>query len=262
MSYLRLGFYLLCMTSSFFCFSQKTLLHRKTASMMKRNEWSGEINNAGKTFYTRTTGVGWVLPTRQLGDVEIRYGSSWMFSSHHRFTKNMNRFFAYGVGLGFQVMTYEVKQQTYNLLSPNVQYQKQHLYFYSLPFDGYLRQNWEESSRGYGFFTSFGVQGAYHFYQVLVNQEKLDPSQNQGVGRRIAYNSRLDYLNKLAYYGTFRIGRGHFSIGCLYRLNEVFRASDSINNGNAINDLPKWMGVLEINIWSKNKSANKDEDEL
>jgi hypothetical protein len=72
----------------------------------------------------------------------------------------------------------------------------------------------------------------------------------------------LDYINQLAYYGTFRFGKGHFSLAAMYRLSEIFKASPSLNNGAALNDLPKWMGVLEINIWTKNKSAKKDEDEL
>jgi hypothetical protein len=242
--------------------SQTTLLHRRSASMMKRNESSGHVNNLGNTFYTRTTGIGWVLPTRQSGDVEVEYGKSWLYSNHHRFTKNMHRFLAYGMGLGFQIAAFEIKQQTYNLLSPNILFQRQRMFFYSLPVDFFLRQNWQKSARGNGIFTSFGIQGAYYIYQVLVNQEKLDPATNQGVAKRITYNSRLDYINRWSYYGSFRFGKGHFSLAALYRLNEIFRPSTSINNGAAINDLPKWMGVLEINIWSKNKSAKKDEDEL
>ena len=242
--------------------AQRTLLHRKSASVFQRNQSAQAMSNAGKWFYTRTTLLGSVVPVHHFGDVEINYPGCFFFGNDQRFNRAINPYLSWGWGLGFQLITYGIKQQTSNALSNQVLYKRQSLNTYALPLEIYIRQNFTQKNQGLGWFMDLGWKGGWNFYQVLMNEESLDPKANQGVGKRFTYNSQLDYLARWSQFGSVRLGKGHFAVGLLYRISHFFKASESIYMGRQLPDLPKFIGSLEFTFWNRNKTAKKDEDEI
>jgi len=242
--------------------AQKVLLHRKSAALFQRNETAQSMSNAGSWFYTRTTLLGSVLPIEQSGDFDIAYPGCFFFGNDHRFTRPLGRHFSLGWGLGFQLLTYGIKQQSGNILSNQVIYKRQSLNTYALPLDFFVRQHITQKSNTLGWYWDFGWKGCWNFYQLLISQEELDPSIHQGVGRRHIYTSRLDYVSRWAQFGVLRIGKGHMAVGVMHRFTHFFKSSSSIYSGQLLPDLPRWIGTLEFTFWNRNKSAKKDEDEL
>ena len=255
-------FLLFFSSSALFSSSQKVLLHRKSSSVLQRNETAQSMSNAGRWFYTRSTLLGSVVPTPISGDIGMSYAGCFFFGNDHRFTRSISRHLSWGWGLGFQLLTYGIRQQKNNALSNQVLYKRQSLNTYALPVDIFIRQHFTQKSNTLGWYLDLGWKGCWNFYQLLVSQEELDPKVNQGVGRRYIYNSRLDYVSRWAQFGVFRMGRGHVAVGVMHRFTHFFRTSNSIYAGKLLPDLPRWIGTIEFTFWNRNKSAKKDEDEL
>ncbi len=244
---LTIIFLVTCM--SFSVKAQKTVLNRNVERQLERMNDTVWGPNASH-FICRTFGFGLVSRIQQNDSMAIKPGFSSIWANVGlKYKKKLNETFALGLEGMLAVQQYKIVQGEKNLLSPELNNDKQLLGLYSAGLGGYLRINFGNRGNRIGRYFDLGGDLHYLYYTRMFTKNDVDPTSNGGASHEKLTQSKLDYVSKAQYFGYFKFGINKIAFFARYRFSDIFTQSNNIHNGMILPQLPPLCIGLEILAW-------------
>jgi len=101
-----------------------------------------------------------------------------------------------------------------------------------------------------GVFLDLGASASFTFGTRMKIKDELDPAipSNLGAEETEIVLKRLNFVENLGYSLNVGIGRNRVALFGQYRLSNLFRKSDSVNNGNALPEISQLLVGLRLEI--------------
>ncbi len=204
---------------------------------------------AGKDRFKTQLRFGLNVGLDESPDLETEWNSfSFKFGSVALF--RAAKFYSFGVSYGFQIDNFRIAQDSLNLLSLGVENDKQNLQYYTGRLGIKNRFHLGKHGTAEGVYLELGAAGSVRLTSRMRIQNELDPklAGNQGAEEVDALYKRLQFVELFNYYGTAAIGRNGFSLYGEYRLANIFKKYEGINNNELLTDIaPLNLGIrLEL----------------
>jgi|GEM_PF-1130412 len=161
-----------------------------------------------------------------------------------------SRFFSL-LGEGYyEFDNYKLVQSASNALNFGQEYEKQNIRVHSFRIG--LRGRIHLTKHGYrdGTYLEFGAAGAWNFGRKMTIKQKLDPSVTGSQAAEeveLAYR-KLGFIEKLGYEVNAGIGRNGLTLFGRYRLSNLFKPQDSVNNGLPLPEIAPLMIGLKFDL--------------
>jgi len=223
---------LLALSISIFSLSQEVIVERDVEE--ERSE--DEENNIKNIFRYGVHILSSESDSLRITNVSpsLYYGSNGLI--------RLSKWNSLGIQLGFQVDNYKINQDSLtNLLSLGVENDRQRIHHYTAKLGLSDRIHLGKHGLKEGSYIEFGAFGSIRLTSRMLIRNELDPSAigSFGAERVDAVFRRLQFVELLGYQAFGAIGRNNFSLYGEYRLSDIFKADESINQGRKLTELPR-----------------------
>lgn len=241
--------------------AQKTLLHKDVLKQNERNT-KPDYGPNGNWYLTNVMGFSMTLPMNESDSLGIRNSvSSNQLYYGVRYKGKINEYFSAGFDMFYMRQGFRIKQDSArNLLSLGHENNKQRLAFHNIGLSAYARINFDKRGNYLGKYIDFAGELHYVVGERMFTKNHVDPALNNGASMMKTNASKLDYTRNIQQYGVVRFGWSHVVLSARYRITDLFNASQNINAGMKLPELPRLSIGLEILIPSDNDLEQDLED--
>jgi hypothetical protein len=227
--------------------AQEPLLKRNVQKQMKRNDKT-EFGPNGRFYQSALLGFSWTMPINlsdSLGVTNSLHSNQITFGN--RYKLKLNEYFALGLDLNYMRQGFRIRQDsTTNLLSPGHIHKKQRLAFHNLAMGGHLRINFQKRGDYLGSYVDLGAELHWVVAERLHTVDSVDPALHQGAKLLRVAKGQLDFTRDIQHYAVARFGLNKIILSARYRFSDIFNASENINGGKLLPELPRLSIGLEI----------------
>jgi hypothetical protein len=146
--------------------------------------------------------------------------------------------------------SYNIMQEEKNLLGNGFIYDSQQIRTNSARIT--LKNRIHLSKRGIenGVYIDLGAGASYVFNSKMIIRDEIDPNAagNQGAEKTELILKKLNFIERLGYQAQFGIGRNGVALFGQYRLSNLFKSFDSVNNGNSLPEISPILIGLKLEI--------------
>ena len=148
------------------------------------------------------------------------------------------KFYSLGVGYGLQFDNYKIEQDSTNLIGGGI-HKKQQIHLYSGRIGLINRFYLGKHGIKEGTFIEVGAVGALKIGSRMIIENEIDPklNGNQGAEEVNVTYKKLQFTELLQYYANAAIGRNGVSLYGEYRLSNLFKSYESINNNRKLPEI-------------------------
>jgi opacity protein-like surface antigen len=226
--------------------SQTTLLQRDVRKQMERNQ-QDDFGPNSKFFQSGVLGFAWTMPINTNDSLEVTNDiNSNQLVFGNRYKLKLNEYFALGMDIVYMRQGFSIRQGNTNLLSPEHIHKKQRLAFHNLAVGGHVRINFQKRGDYLGSYVDLGAELHWVMAERHFTLDKVDPSQHQGAEKIRIQSSHLDFTRDIQHYAVARFGVNTIIASARYRFSDIFNASENINNGMKLPELPRFSIGVEI----------------
>ena len=172
-------------------------------------------------------GYGFFLDTQHFGALETVIGSSTQLVFGFRHKTKINNHYAIGYDINYNTAGYLIKQSPTKSFPTSINYKSERLLIRNFRLELYNRVNFGKRGNKIGKFMDIGAFGEYGFANALIVKNKLPETNAFGSTKVKMVNRNPNYVNKLNYGISARIGNNRVALYATYRLSEMFIASYS-----------------------------------
>lgn len=149
------------------------------------------------------------------------------------------KFYSLLISYGFQYDKFRLKQDSMNLLALNVNHKKQHLHLYTGKIGIGNRFHIGKHGVKEGVYIEVGGAASIKLTSRMRIQNEIDPklTGNNGAEEEDLYFKKLKFTELIGYYATAAIGRNGLSLYGQYRLSDMFKKYEGINNNRKLPEL-------------------------
>jgi len=179
-------------------------------------------------------GYGSIIPYQEEVGAKIKPPYSFSFLMGNRYKLKLNNYFALGLSGGYNYTSFRLKQDGFKQIPNIVQHRKEKFIFHSLYADAYFRVNFGKRGNIVGKFIDLGGYGDYIFSAKHETDDKFPKTSNPGGytdTRQI--NTGLNYINRVNYGATVRVGINRYILFANYRMSDIFKDDFKKNISNA-----------------------------
>lgn len=152
----------------------------------------------------------------------IRYGLSTQWGIGFRAKRRFNNTFSATNEWGYRAAIFNLKQEDAKIVPNSIKHRTEKIDFHSITTALHLRINVGKRGNYIGNFIEFGGYGGYAFLARHLTWDKLKDSQASS--RRVTEKG-LNYINRLDYGLSGKIGVNKWSVFARYRLSDMFKQS-------------------------------------
>ncbi len=187
------------------------------------------------------------IPMEEADSLQTEFGSAF-FEYGTRMKWKANKWFAVGAELSYQFHSYNIKQDSSkNLLGMGQVNESQRLKRHLLNGGAYIRFNFGQRGNHLGKYLDLGGFGSWAIGSRLTVQRTDNPSaQNFGSQNQSYTFRKLNFTAPLEYGVNARFGFNKVIIWGRYRLSDLFRAKDEVNNGRQLPNLTPLTAGLQL----------------
>lgn len=199
-------------------YSQTVLLLHDVNEDKDSESGPGKTTHAGGSFY-----YGLIAGPAESDSVPLKLGKSFELGYGSYAKWQPNKFFGLGVENNFMFRIYSFKQNNEQLFRDPSDNKRESLWFISYQINPFMRLSYT-LKRGdhHGMYTDFGMQCNYSFINRYTQVNKATSTS----GNTRITESRLDYVKRLTFEPTFRLGIRNIIFYAKYRLNDIFKTVD------------------------------------
>lgn len=199
--------------------SQKVLLEENVEADTIKTEYGRNYKNF-KHFYFS---AGLIVGDNLIGS-EILYSSSHMANFGYRYKRKLNNFYALGLDLSINNLSYYLKQDNNKTLPNDSLHYSEKIAFNSLNFEFYNRFNFGKRGNIIGKFVDIGIYTSFHYRSKLVTKDKLANSNNFLASKKKSVYTGLKYVENFGYGLQSRIGINRYVIFARMKLSSIFKS--------------------------------------
>ncbi|MFK7756197.1 MAG: hypothetical protein AB8B53_04615 [Flavobacteriales bacterium] len=156
------------------------------------------------------------------------------------------KFYSFGITYGVQADNYRLRQDSLNLLGTGTNVDRQSLHVYTGRLGMRNRFHLGKHGTEEGVYIEVGAEGSIRMTSRMRIQDDIDPKlpSSQGAEEVDQLFRRLQFIELFGYYGTAAIGRNGISLYGEYRLSNLFKKYEFINNNESLPEIaPLNVGV-------------------
>jgi len=179
---------------------------------------------ANKTHFVHShLSLGFMMPLPEGEGMDLLYGKSHSITYGVRYKLRIADFFALGAGLNYTYNVWHIDQNDSKSIPSNILFDKEKIYSNNLGGDAYIRFNVGKRTNTIGNFIDLGGYGEWAYGRLWKTTINNDDTENPLFSEFTTTTShKLDWLEKINYGLSARIGYGKFVIFGKYRLSDVF----------------------------------------
>lgn len=194
-------------------------------------------------------GYGVIIPNSENDSMSINYGDGLRFGNLYLW--NIKKRFGAGFNLDLYYQSYNIKQDSAkNLYSLGFENEKQRLSMFKVDLAPVIRIKYGKGGNGVGKYIDLGGYGSVNFSYTEFLRNDLDPKLNKGAEQSEVYLKKLKYLERFEYGLSGQLGFKNFVIWGRYRVSDMFKEYEGVNNGNQLPDLPRLTVGIGFSSWS------------
>lgn len=236
-------------TSFFFCFAasclaQNTIFERDVAS--KRNRAQTGENTKMHTGVILS--YGRILPVAEADSGKVDLRSS-ILSYGFYGKRRINNTFSFGWIIEYSRMSYSIAQDTLeNKFTPGIEHESDRFNWNLIGGGGFFRTNFGKRGNVLGKHLDIGGNVMYGFAVKRVISRKDDPSVAMGSEQQQNVYKRLKFINRFQYDAFARIGLGNFGVIGRYRLSDLWKSHESVNNNESFPELSRFTVGIDLRL--------------
>lgn len=151
---------------------------------------------------------------------KIRYGLATQWGVGFRTKRRLNNTFSVTNEWGYRAVVFNLKQEAAKVVPNNYQHRTEKIDFHSITTSLHLRINVGKRGNYIGNFLELGGYGGYALVTRHLTWDKLE---NSPAKTTKVVEKGLDYVNRLDYGLSGKIGHNHWSLFARYRLSDIFK---------------------------------------
>jgi hypothetical protein len=243
---LRVALFAWLVCAPFAMHAQRTLLQRDVKKQVERND-NGNFGPNDRFYQSGVFGLSWTMPINTNDSLGVTNSlQSNQITCGNRYKLKLNEYFALGADIVYMRQGFRIKQDSINLLSPGHIHKKQRLAFHNLAVGGHLRINFQKRGDYLGSYVDLGAELHWVMAERLLTVDTVDPALNQGAKLLRVNKGQLDFTRDIQHYAVARFGLNKILLSARYRFSDIFSASENINGGNLLPELPRLSIGLEM----------------
>lgn len=191
--------------------------------------------------------LGFMTPPTEGEGADLLYGKSHSITYGVRYKLQFVDFFALGAGLNYTYNVWHFKQEDNKIIPSNIQHDKEKLFSNNLGGDVFLRFNISQRTNRIGTFIDLGGFGewAYGRSWKVMNEYDGDSDDPLAYDYGTSTLHKVNFMEKINYGLSTRIGYGKFVLFGKYRLSDIF--TQEYKDGlNTETDLPRLLIGFEV----------------
>ncbi|MGB0424021.1 MAG: hypothetical protein ACPGED_06860 [Flavobacteriales bacterium] len=238
------------LTSFLFLFLSTSLLAQST--LFERDvDQARRQKQTGKNTEKHTGVVlsyGRIMPIAEADSGKVDLRSS-MLSYGFYGKRKINNTFSYGWVVEYSRMSYSIEQDTLeNKFTPGVEHEKDRFNWNLFGGGAFFRTNFGKRGNVHGKHLDIGANVMYGFAVKRIISRKDDPSMALGSEQQDYVYKRLKFINRLQYDAFARIGLGDFGVFGRYRLSDLWKSHESVNNNQPFPELSRLTIGIDLRI--------------
>jgi hypothetical protein len=226
------------------CMSQINLLHKQPYQQLNKEDEGPNTRNWWSSYLQ----FGFLVPIANQDSLGVKENfSNMMFETGWRYKFKMNEFLSTGLDFGYNYQEFNIRQSANkNLLSLNIQNDKQLIRMHAITAGGYIRINFGKRGNIVGKYLDIAGNIQYSFRDEMLIRNEVEPSV--GIPSETVKNVfiHLPFVRDVHYFGTARFGWNFVSIFAKYRLSEFFSPVTYLNGDRTLPNLPSLQVGIEI----------------
>ncbi len=168
---------------------------------------------------------GSIIPVKEDPGAKVKSPFAFSFSAGNRYKLKLNNYFAVGLGAAYSYTSFRLKQDAQKQIPNNITHRKEKYIFHALAADAFFRINFGKRGNIVGKFIDLGGYGSYAFSAKHEYEDKIKKPQMAGYTDTRQTNTGLQYINRLNYGATVRMGINRYVLFGRYRISEIFDAN-------------------------------------
>jgi hypothetical protein len=255
--YLLLGFFFMALFGPLG--AQELLFEKDVARQQQRNNDEREFGVNGKHHTERSFGFGWILPAALNDSLAIETNAQ-STASHlsMRYRRKLCGWLALGTELRLQRSSFLIQQHAQrNLLAMGMVLDRQKLVLNTLHLAPFIRVFYHRRGILRSKYIDVGIDLAHVYYNRLVNTQRPNLSTSPGAKKTRTSFIQNDFVERNALFATVRWHPGRLSMALSYRLNNMFKPSLAVRNGETAPNLSPLFLALEYTYGKRSKRNNK-----
>lgn len=187
------------------------------------------------------------IPMEEADSLQTEFGSAF-FEYGTRMKWKVNKWFAVGSELSYQFLSYNIKQDSLkNLLGMGQVNDSQRLKRHLLNGGAYIRFNFGQRGNHLGKYIDLGGFGSWAIGSRLTVKRTDDPATQNFSSKDQTYTFRkLRFTSPFEYGVNVRFGFNKVIFWGRYRMSDLFRANDDINNGRLLPSLTPLTAGIQL----------------